>query len=249
MQIKKLRVILPIAVASLSISTSLFTSPLPACAQNATYAECVQNLINLGVTPDVAATECRQFRGGNDDSSCIDRLMYTTARATSGPTDQGEWRFSQMVGSPQAMTAAGCRMVGFLGADGWRCPQQEMQFQVMSSAEAHARCNGLPVPSTTASSPFGGTNSRASSSTASHSFQVWNNTGRVIEFLYASPSGQNTWSNDLLGNNTVLSPGQGWNLTLTRGCQYDFWAEMENGSELFWRNINVCNRSGITLTP
>jgi hypothetical protein len=105
------------AVSAMSITASALTTNQPACAQT--------------------------------DSSCIDRLMYVTARANSGPTpDRGEWRFSRTYGSTDGsvMRAAACRAVGFLGSDGWRCPNEVMTFQVMSASEAVARCNGYVPP-------------------------------------------------------------------------------------------------------
>jgi Tfp pilus assembly protein PilV len=110
---------------------------------------CVTAVSMLSMTASTLGTS--QPACAQTDSACIDRLMYVTARANSGPTDRGEWRFYQQYGAANgsAMTNAGCRTVGFLGADGWRCPSEVMTFQVMSAAEAVARCNGYVPPDNT----------------------------------------------------------------------------------------------------
>lgn len=133
---KKIRAIIPVAtVLTLSLSTSatlVTTTSQPACAQT--------------------------------DSSCLDRLMYVTARANSGPTERGEWRFSQQFGPADgsAMFNAGCRQAGFAGVDGWRCPSEIVTFQVMSAAEAAARCNGYVPSDNTYSNPTNNQNQSAS---------------------------------------------------------------------------------------
>lgn len=108
-----------------------------------------------------------------------------------------------------------------------------------------APCNfhGCPAapPSTNNAIP-----SVPSSAQPSRSFQVVNNSGVEIYYLYVSPTGQDAWSDDVLGSNT-LPNGQFWNLNLSQGCRYDFWAEQGNGSRLVWRNIDVCQRSSIIL--
>jgi hypothetical protein len=106
-----------------------------------------------------------------------------------------------------------------------------------------APCNFHGCP---AAPPINNSLPSANSAQSSRSFQVVNNSGVEIYYLYASPAGQDDWSNDVLGNST-LPNGQYWNLNLTRGCQYDFWAEQGDGSPMVWRNIDVCRRNSIIL--
>lgn len=131
------------------------------------------------------------------------------------------------------------------------------------SAPGAGPCNpfGCPNPGASPCTPFGCPTSPASnnnsnnnsssivnSAQASRSFQVVNNSGAEFYYFYASPAGQGAWSDDVLGSNS-LPNGQAWNLTLSRGCQYDFQAQTYSGSTLVWRNIDVCSRNSITLNP
>ncbi|TVQ19546.1 MAG: hypothetical protein EA367_11370 [Leptolyngbya sp. DLM2.Bin15] len=128
-------------------SAAMMLTGEAACAQ--TYQECVAGLVALGVSPDVAATQCSQ-QGGNS-ATCLDRLMYVNVQANSGPTEIGEWRFDVVQGPEDgsAMRSSGCRTVGFAGMGGWRCPNQTMRFQVMTAREAQAVCSGTELPATT----------------------------------------------------------------------------------------------------
>jgi hypothetical protein len=103
---------------------------------------------------------------------------------------------------------------------------------------------GCPSPPTVNTNP----NPSASSPQTNRSFQIINNTGVELYYFYASPAGQNSWSNDVLGNST-LPNGQAWSLRLIRGCQYDFQAQTEDGYAMTWYNINVCGRNSIVLNP
>lgn len=127
------------------------------------------------------------------------------------------------------------------------------------SAPGAGPCNpfGCPNPGASPCTPFGcpaspasnnNSNPTTTSSTSIRSFQIVNNSDAEFYYFYASPAGQGSWSNDVLGDNT-LPNGQAWNLTLSRGCQYDFQAQTHNGSTMVWRNIDVCSRNSITLTP
>lgn len=125
-----------------SSATMVLSSSQPACAQ--TLQECVQNLIQVGVSPDVAATTCQAQ--ANSPAACVENMRYTTVRTTAGQTDSGTWRFPQTYGPPDgsAMRGAGCSSAGFLGVDGWRCPNQEMRFEVMTVQQAQAACTNSP---------------------------------------------------------------------------------------------------------
>lgn len=114
-------------------------------------------------------------------------------------------------------------------------------------------CNpfGCPNPGAGPCTPFGcpaspqpAPNPNTSTRPSSRSFQVTNSTGQEIRYLYASHSGQENWSNDLLGSN-VLPAGQAWNLTLRGGCMVDFSAILADGARVFWNDINTCDRDRI----
>ncbi|MBD2463595.1 PPC domain-containing protein [Oscillatoria sp. FACHB-1407] len=162
----KLKTLISVAafstVAVAAGAASVLLSSKPACAQ--TFEECFQNLVRSGVSPDVAATTCNAQV--NSPTACVDRLRFVTARASGGQTQGGTWRFAETYGPTDgsAMRAAGCRQAGFLGVDGWRCPNQEMRFEVMTAQQAQAACSGATAnnmgnSSTQPNTPFNRPNS------------------------------------------------------------------------------------------
>lgn len=72
------------------------------------------------------------------------------------------------------------------------------------------------------------------------SFNLVNQSGRVIEQFYASPSSQTEWGPDRLGNDTVL-PGSRFAVSLPLGnCQYDVRIVWRGGDAQERRNLNTC---------
>ena len=73
------------------------------------------------------------------------------------------------------------------------------------------------------------------------SFNLVNNTGRVIEELYASPSNQQNWGPDRLGD-AVVQPGQRFAIRLPAGeCVYDIRVVFSGGEAREQRRVNACN--------
>ena len=72
------------------------------------------------------------------------------------------------------------------------------------------------------------------------SFNLVNQSGRVIEQLYASPSSQQGWGPDRLGND-VVQPGGRFAVSLPAGeCQYDLRVVWRGGDAQERRNLNTC---------
>lgn len=81
-------------------------------------------------------------------------------------------------------------------------------------------------------------------------FTIINNTGQTVMTLNVSPSDQNSWGPDILGQN-VLPNGQQGQVQFVRGqdqCNWDIRATFEGGQTGDWRNINLCETTTITLT-
>lgn len=75
---------------------------------------------------------------------------------------------------------------------------------------------------------------------ANPSFNLVNQTGRVIEQVYASPSSQQSWGTDRLGND-VVQPGATYAIRLPAGeCNYDLRFVMQGGQAKEQRNVNTC---------
>ena len=72
------------------------------------------------------------------------------------------------------------------------------------------------------------------------SFNLVNQSGRVIEQFYASPSSQQGWGPDRLGND-VVQPGGRFPVSLPAGeCQYDLRVVWRGGDAQERRNLNTC---------
>lgn len=73
------------------------------------------------------------------------------------------------------------------------------------------------------------------------SFYLVNRSGRVIERLFASPSSQQNWGPDRLGNDMV-NPGQRYAIRLPVGeCTYDIRIVFQDGEAQERRRINACS--------
>jgi hypothetical protein len=76
---------------------------------------------------------------------------------------------------------------------------------------------------------------------ANPSFNLVNQSGRVIEQFYASPSSQQEWGPDRLGADTV-GPGQRYAIRLPLGeCQYDLRVVFQGGQSSERRGVNACS--------
>jgi len=78
--------------------------------------------------------------------------------------------------------------------------------------------------------------------------KIYNNTSVVVYRFYASPSKQNSWGPDRLGNKQIPS---GYNSTVNLnnapgGCLFDLRAEFMDGDVLEKYEIDVCG--GYTIT-
>lgn len=72
------------------------------------------------------------------------------------------------------------------------------------------------------------------------SFNLVNQSGRVIEQFYASPSSQQGWGPDRLGND-VLQPSGRVAVSLPAGeCRYDLRVVWRGGDAQERRNLNTC---------
>lgn len=84
--------------------------------------------------------------------------------------------------------------------------------------------------------------------TENPSFNLVNQTGRVIERAYASPSGDNTWGQDRLGRN-VLASGRRIAIRLPSdgNCEYDVRVEYQGGGSDERRRVNTCAVSQVVF--
>ncbi len=90
---------------------------------------------------------------------------------------------------------------------------------------------------------FGGLAAQAQAQTGDPSFNMVNRSSQTIYEAFASPSSQNTWGPDRLGQN-IIPAGRNFVIRLPQGeCIYDVRVvyERQGGPSEERRNINLCN--------
>jgi hypothetical protein len=79
-------------------------------------------------------------------------------------------------------------------------------------------------------------------------FTLVNKTGIVINNLYVSESASDSWEEDVLGDD-VLDDGESVKITFRgrKACSWDLMVKDAEGEGLYWRNIDLCEVSKVTL--
>ncbi|MBL8567653.1 MAG: hypothetical protein JNK84_01075 [Phreatobacter sp.] len=80
-------------------------------------------------------------------------------------------------------------------------------------------------------------------------FQLVNRTGYTIDEVYVSAASQNTWGNDLMGDDS-LEDGQVLNVTFPRGadaCSFDIKVVYDDAETAEFRGVNLCQVSRVTI--
>jgi hypothetical protein len=96
---------------------------------------------------------------------------------------------------------------------------------------------------------MGGLVPAAQAQTGDPSFNLVNRSSRVIYEAYASPSSQNTWGQDRLGQN-IVPAGRNFVIRLPQGeCIYDVRVvyDRQGGEPEERRNINLCNLTEVVF--
>lgn len=92
---------------------------------------------------------------------------------------------------------------------------------------------------------------RSSDGTPPENLTVKNSAGETLFYLYARPSGSDTWSSDLLeGNAYTMSDGETGSIRLpaSRSCTYDFRGTNLGGTKQFTAmGFNVCRNGTLTV--
>ncbi len=80
------------------------------------------------------------------------------------------------------------------------------------------------------------------------SFRIVNNTPKVVNEIYASPSSQRNWGHDRLGEE-VIPPGGTHiiRLPIDGNCIYDIRVVYQGGTAEERRNLNTCNLVNVVL--
>ncbi len=81
-------------------------------------------------------------------------------------------------------------------------------------------------------------------------FNLKNSSDFTIDELYASPSTENNWGEDILGVD-VLAGGEGGVVTIADGseeCKYDLKAVAEDGTEHVLEALDLCDTPDVEFT-
>ncbi|NET10638.1 MAG: hypothetical protein F6K16_39285 [Symploca sp. SIO2B6] len=80
---------------------------------------------------------------------------------------------------------------------------------------------------------------------AKDNFEVRNNTGVVLEYLYMSESSLPEWGDDTLGANQVINPGGSVRMDFANPspqvCFYDILAIFADGDRVEAKQVDVCD--------
>ena len=79
-------------------------------------------------------------------------------------------------------------------------------------------------------------------------FTLTNNSGSVITNLYVSPSGEDSWGEDVLGAD-VLEPGQAVNISFDNyndACAWDIMVVDEDGAQSTIGGVDLCTTTDVT---
>ena len=80
-------------------------------------------------------------------------------------------------------------------------------------------------------------------------FTLVNKTGLTIEYVYVSPTNDDKWGQDVMGRD-VLAHGESVDIVFSRSeksCMWDLKVKDEDGDEVEWANLDLCQASQITL--
>jgi len=80
-------------------------------------------------------------------------------------------------------------------------------------------------------------------------FTLYNKSGYVIVELYVSPSNDEEWGEDILGQD-VIGDDESADITFTRGeasCNWDLKIVDDEEDEVTWTSLNLCQANEVTL--
>lgn len=82
-------------------------------------------------------------------------------------------------------------------------------------------------------------------------FTLHNESSQALHYFYTSPSNDNNWGYDLLGDTGTLEAGYSGTVTIGDGsdqCLYDFKFVMDSGAELIEQEIDICSLGSYTIS-
>lgn len=131
------------------------------------------------------------------------------------------------------------------------CTVTDVEFrgQATQAAPATPATPGTPRPPgpAVATPPAAATPPATAGAQGNPSFNLVNNTGRVIRELYVSLSSDSNWGEDRLGADTVAA-GRTYPVRLPQGpCMYDVRIVLDNNQPQERRNLNLCDVTNLAF--
>lgn len=81
-------------------------------------------------------------------------------------------------------------------------------------------------------------------------FTLINNSSYALHYFYTTPTNEDNWGYDLLGEDGTLESGFQGTVTIGDGsdqCLYDFKFVMDNEAELIEKEIDICELNSYTI--
>lgn len=183
-----------------------------------------------------------QTHPGNDPSF---RLVNNTTKVINevyaSPANQPEWGHDRL---GNEVVPPGGRQIIRLPQDGTCAWDVRVVYQG-SGAEERRNLNTCGLVDLVLG---GGGAAARGAQQGNPSFNLVNQSGRVIEEFYASPSSAQGWGPDRLGENAVVPPGQYQPVRLPQGeCSYDLRWVWQGGQAGERRGVNACTTTNYVV--
>jgi hypothetical protein len=183
-------------------------------------------LPGLLALPALAQSSDPSFRVVNNTAKVINEVY-------ASPSNERNWGHDRL-GSE--VVAPGGRQIIRLPAGGTCSYDVRIVYQGGSAEERR----GLNTCGMTDLVLGGGGAAPRNAAQGNPSFNLVNQSGRVIEEFYASPSSQQNWGPDRLGE-AAVNPGSNYAVRLPQGeCSYDLRVVWQGGQAQEKRNVNTC---------
>jgi hypothetical protein len=179
--------------------------------------------------PAVAQSNDPSFRVVNRTTSVVQEVY-------ASPSTQQNWGPDRLRAD---LIQPGASHIVRLPADG-NCVYDLRFVYQGGRSEERRNLNTCALTDVVLNGGAGGTQAAPSAPQRNPSFNLVNQSGQVIEQFYASPSTQQGWGPDRLGND-VVEPGGRFPVSLPLGeCQYDLRVVWRGGDAQERRNLNTC---------
>lgn len=187
------------------------------------------------VAPGLAQSADPSFRIVNNTPNVINEVY-------ASPANQQNWGHDRL---GTEVVAPGARQIVRLPQDGNCVYDIRIVYQGGSAEERRNldTCNMTDLVMGNAAA----TPRQVQAAAGNPSFNLVNQSGRVIEQFYASPSSQQNWGRDRLGDATV-APGNNLAVRLPQGeCSYDLRVVWQGGQSQERRNVNACSMNNYVV--